>query len=110
MEREAVRKFLESDSPNARMLKEAVRKGLVQTAAEMPDPEPGEKAAIIIGPTTDIIGSKQVTCTCGKKGWISPSTQELMAERGPDNFEFMCAACLPTRMAQLDREREEGVQ
>jgi hypothetical protein len=110
MEREAIRKFLESDSPQARMLKDAFRKGLIGNAAELGPPEPGEKIALVIGPSTDIIGSKQVTCSCGQKGWISPSSQELMVEKGPENFEFMCTFCLPGKVEEMKKEQKETNQ
>jgi len=107
MEREAIRKFLEGNSPQARMLKDAFRKGLIGNAAELGPPEPGEKIGMVIGPSTEIIGSKQVTCSCGQKGWIAPSSQELMAEKGEENFTFLCSFCLPGKVEELKQAEKE---
>lgn len=105
-EREAIRKMLRENSYGAQVLKEGVRSGKIKCAGEM-ELEPGEKAVILVGPNTDINGSKQVRCSCNKIAWVSPSTQEMMKQKGEENFIYLCMQCLPEFVAEREKEQKQ---
>jgi len=88
-EREAIRKMLREDPERADWLRDLVQLGKMGNADDLPD---DELVVIAAGYTTDINGSKQVTCGCGKKVWISPSTQELLPKH--PNHVIACTECV----------------
>lgn len=50
-----------------------------------------------------IEGSKQALCECGIRVWLSPSTQEMLKERGVAPTVIVCTACF-VRECETRRE------
>jgi hypothetical protein len=88
-EREALRQMFDASPALARQLRELVVAGKIKVG--FPDSELGD-VVVCIGRTTNIDGSQQVRCGCGALGWITPSTQRMVARRG---VRFICMDCFP---------------
>jgi len=89
-ERETIRKFLDEDSEMARWLKRSVANGRIKSV----DVSMDEVVTIMAGPNHGgVTGSIQTKCGCGSLVWLSPSTQEMMQQRGDKPTVIMCIEC-----------------
>lgn len=53
-----------------------------------------EELCVVASPDYCAIkGSKQAVCGCGTRVWLSPSTQEVMTQRGAAPTRIICSAC-----------------
>jgi hypothetical protein len=91
-EREAIRKLLRENPELHRALQKAILEGRLHDASAI-DSE--EEIIIAVGPNHGgVEGAKQVKCECGELGWLSPSSQALMTERGRYPTRVMCMSCI----------------
>lgn len=89
-EREAIRKALRENPQHATALAKMVERGLVSSTKDI---EPTEPVTIVGGlHHANIDGAKQFRCVCGNLVWVSPSTQEVIANR-PAGYTIFCPAC-----------------
>jgi len=98
-EREVIRKVLrQMDNKTLAVLKN------MECEESVPDTEPMKVLAA--DDPGGITGSKQVPATCcGRKVWISPSTQDMIARRGKHMVEVVCVQCLIVLMKEAKREK-----
>lgn len=102
-ERESIRKLLDSHSPMADWLHEGVASGRIRSSDDI---DHNEEIIVVGGPEHGgVDGAKQAKCGCGAVVWISPSTQEMMAKRGPSAPTII--VCIPCLLKNAQTELED---
>ena len=74
----------------ARWLKRGVAEGRIKAL----DFDMDDVVTVLAGPNHGgVTGSVQSKCGCGSMVWLSPSTQEMMQQRGDKPTIIMCRQC-----------------
>jgi glutamate/tyrosine decarboxylase-like PLP-dependent enzyme len=92
-EREAMRKMFDAHPEIARRIVKLID---ARKLLAMNDPTiDGQDIGTVVCSSSreDIDDSVSRLCACGKRVWLSPSTQEVIAARGPSPTRVICVQC-----------------
>lgn len=91
-EREAIRELFRKRPDLANYFRQKIENGTLGSTDDIPD---DEEIIIVAGDAPGgVTGSKQTKCVCGAVVWLSPSTQEMMAQRKQQTMTIKCLPCI----------------
>jgi hypothetical protein len=90
-EREVWRAFLRGDPEARAAFKRLLDSNRIASTETMNHNEP---MTLLAGSFHNgITGCVQVDCSCGRKVWLTPSTQEMLKQRGDSPYTIQCNKC-----------------
>ena len=100
---EVFRAALKTADPNTvRKLRLLALAGKIKS---MDEADPTEPLVVVASANhCGIVGCLQARCDCGEPVWLSPSTQEMLKERGANPTRIICTACFTL---EIENRREE---
>jgi hypothetical protein len=107
---EALRAAMKADPRGAALLQKMAREGKLLAHDDKQGAIDTDDVLIVIAALNHggITGATQSICECGRKVWISPSTQAMLKERGAKPHRKLCIACFVIALKKEDDEKKRS--
>ena len=100
-EDKAWRRFFETRPDTADVMAKARKDGVAKLfeVADADENGPDEIAILCGSSAKPGVGAKRARCECGTWVWLSPATQELMAQHKDHIIHLLCSRCVERKRA-----------